>query len=182
MRARCKSPAAARPCIAGAAQAFHRLSDIGPESYRVRKGKPESSESHLIRVDFIVASRPLLSYPLQGGCRGVMYFPLCSKPRKEHLGPRKEHLAGSVRNVRRGLESILWIPARVCTRVLPRYTCSKGAGVTGVRSLFLSHHRVQWRTSAVGRKSFPGCSRRRPTAKVLCVILCNQGAISAAKH
>ena len=39
---------------------------IGSESYRVRKGKWEFDESHLITVDFIVALRLLLSYPLQG--------------------------------------------------------------------------------------------------------------------
>jgi hypothetical protein len=38
------------------------------------------------------------------------------------------------------------------------------------------------RSSAVGYKSFPGLSRRRPTARVLCAIACNQGATSAAKH
>ena len=74
-------PSVPRPCVASTVAIYHCLPNLMPESCRVRKGKRESDESHLIKVDFIVASRPLLSYPLQGGCRGVKLSPLCSKPR-----------------------------------------------------------------------------------------------------
>ena len=42
--------------------------------------------------------------------------------------------------------------------------------------------RCSWRTSAVGHRSLPSSSTRRPTARVLCALARYQDAISAAKH